>query len=88
VPHAIHKEKLDSGAAKCSDCHGDDIEMIIPQADANAGQVLVCQNCKFHPEGGNYITIHVELADLTCTTCHTGGIIEVHQSKTVLLGQV
>ncbi len=88
VPHAIHKQKLDSGEAKCSDCHGDDIEMVIPEADVNAGQVLVCQNCKFHPEGGNYITIHVELADLKCTTCHTGGIIEVHQAKTGQLGQV
>ncbi len=88
VPHAIHKQKLDSGAVKCSDCHGTGIEMVIPQADTSAGQVLVCQNCKFHPEDGNYITVHVELAGKKCTTCHTGGIIEVHQVKTEQLGQV
>ncbi|GBE18664.1 MAG TPA: hypothetical protein ENH13_06345 [Euryarchaeota archaeon] len=88
VPHSIHKRKLDSGEVKCQDCHGSDIEMVIPQPDTNKGQILVCQNCKFHPEGGNYIAIHVELAGKKCTTCHTGGIIQVHQAKTALLGQV
>jgi nitrate reductase cytochrome c-type subunit len=88
IAHAIHKTKLDSGAVTCQECHGDDIEMIIPQPDTGKGHVLVCQNCKFHPENGNYITIHLELAGKKCTVCHTGGIIRVHQDKTKKLGQV
>jgi nitrate reductase cytochrome c-type subunit len=88
VPHAIHKGKLDSGTIKCQTCHGEDIEMIIPTPDTQAGQILVCQNCKFHPEGGNYITIHLQIAGKKCITCHTGGIINVHKAKTDKLGEV
>jgi hypothetical protein len=88
VLHYIHKAKLDSNIIKCQSCHGDGVEMIIPTADAQAGQILVCQNCKDHPEGGNYITIHVQIAGKKCTTCHTGGVINVHKAKTEKLGQV
>lgn len=88
IPHAIHKQKLDSGAVECEDCHGEGPDIKIPEPLADAGQVLVCQNCKTHPEGGNYITIHLEIAGKKCTTCHTGGIVEVHKAKTSKLGQV
>lgn len=88
VPHGIHKRKLDSEVIKCQTCHGTGTKMVIPEAETRKGQVLVCQNCKFHPEEGNYITIHVELAGKKCTTCHTGGVIKVHQEKTTGLGQV
>jgi hypothetical protein len=87
VTHSIHKMKLESRAIRCQTCHGTGTELIVPVADTSRGQVLVCQNCKFHPEEGNYITIHVELAGKKCTTCHTGGIIKVHQEKTKALGQ-
>jgi nitrate/TMAO reductase-like tetraheme cytochrome c subunit len=88
VPHHIHKQKLDQGVVECQTCHGEGPKMNIPKPDAEKGQVLVCQNCKFHPEGGNYITIHLELASKKCTTCHTGGIIKVHKDKTEKLGQI
>ncbi|MFQ5887374.1 MAG: rhodanese-like domain-containing protein, partial [Candidatus Hydrothermarchaeales archaeon] len=88
VPHSIHKRKLDANIMKCETCHVVNGEFIIPQADATKGQVLVCQNCKFHPEEGNYVTIHVEMGGLKCTVCHTGGIINVHKAKTADLGQV
>ncbi|RMF91055.1 MAG: hypothetical protein D6733_02245 [Methanobacteriota archaeon] len=88
VPHGIHKRKIDSGVVQCQTCHGTGTKMVIPAPDTSKGHVLVCQNCKFHPENGNYITIHVELAGKKCTTCHTGGVIAVHQEKTKTLGQV
>ncbi len=88
VPHSIHKRKLDAGIMKCETCHVIDGQFIIPQADTAKGQVLVCQNCKNHPEEGNYVTIHVEMAGIKCTACHTGGIIDVHKAKTENLGQV
>jgi hypothetical protein len=88
VPHSVHKQKLESGAIRCQTCHGNGKEIIIPKADTSKGQVLVCQNCKFHPEEGNYITIHLEIAGKKCTTCHTGSIIEVHKAKTNALGQI
>jgi hypothetical protein len=88
VPHSIHQEKLDSGVVRCQTCHGDEPNITVPQTDTERGQVLVCQNCKFHPEEGNYITIHLELGGKKCTTCHTGGVIKVHQEKTKALGQV
>lgn len=88
VPHAIHKGKLDSGTIKCQNCHGDETKMIMPTPDTLKGHVLLCQNCKNHPEEGNYIAIHVEIAGKKCTVCHTGGIIQVHQEKTKALGQI
>jgi hypothetical protein len=88
VSHIIHKQKLDSGAIRCQTCHGNGKDLIVPKADPSTGQVLVCQNCKFHPEEGNYITVHIELAGKKCTTCHTGSIIKVHRDKTNALGQV
>ncbi|MFQ5800477.1 MAG: hypothetical protein ACE5HH_01995 [Candidatus Hydrothermarchaeales archaeon] len=88
VPHGIHKKKLDSEIVECQSCHGTGTKMVIPVADTGKGHVLVCQNCKFHPEEGNYITIHVELAGKKCSACHTGGVIEIHQEKTKELGQV
>jgi len=88
VPHSIHKRKLDAGVMKCQTCHGSGVSMVIPEPDTSRGHVLVCQNCKYHPEDGNYIAIHVELAGKECTICHTGGVIKVHQEKTRKLGQV
>ncbi|MFQ6136407.1 MAG: hypothetical protein ACE5PM_04415 [Candidatus Hydrothermarchaeales archaeon] len=88
VPHSIHKRKLDAGAMKCETCHLIEGQFAIPKAVVSEGQVLVCQNCKYHPEGGNYIKIHVEDAGLRCTVCHIGGIINVHKEKTTKLGEV
>lgn len=87
VPHSIHKRKLETGAVTCQFCHVVGEEFIIPKADTKAGQVLVCQNCKAHPEGGNYITIHVELKGLKCTICHTGSILDIHKAGTAKLGE-
>lgn len=89
LPHQIHQKKLEKGQMSCEACHLTDpnsFDMEIPEALTEKGQVLVCQNCKFHPEGGNYITIHVEVSGLWCTTCHTGEILEVHQEATSKLG--
>jgi hypothetical protein len=88
VVHHEHKRKLESGAVTCQFCHVRGDDFIIPTAKVNEGQVLVCQNCKAHPEDGNFITIHVELKGKPCTTCHTGGILEVHRKATAKLGQV
>jgi hypothetical protein len=59
-----------------------------PAADVKSGHVLVCQNCKYHPEDGNYIKIHVEDGGMGCVTCHTGDVIDVHKEKTFSLGRV
>jgi hypothetical protein len=89
VPHAIHKRLLYSlKIITCDDCHlsGDEIER--PKVDSGKGQVLVCQNCKYHPEEGNYIKIHVEDGGKGCQTCHSGGVIEIHKEKTFSLGRI
>ena len=88
VTHNIHKRRLDSGAIRCQSCHGEETKMVIPAPDPAKGQVLLCQDCKYHPEEGNYLTIHLEVAGKKCTTCHTGGVIKVHQNKTKALGQI
>jgi hypothetical protein len=89
VSHSIHKRLLYSlKVITCDDCHlfGDEIER--PVVDVGKGQVLVCQNCKYHPEEGNYIKIHVEEGGNGCQTCHTGRVIEVHKEKTFNLGRI
>lgn len=92
VPHAIHKRILVSGAMECIACHLRDSQdyttfnMLIPEADTEDGQILLCQNCKFHPERGNYIAIHMEVAEKTCTTCHTGDLLVIHRKATSKLG--
>jgi len=88
VPHGIHKKKLDMGIIKCETCHEQNGEIFKPKADVEKGQVIVCQSCKYHPEEGNYIKIHVELGGKGCATCHTGGILQVHKEKTFSLGQI
>lgn len=92
IPHAIHKRILVSGEMECVACHLSDPEdyntfkMTIPKADTEDRQILLCQNCKFHPERGNYITIHVEIAGKRCNICHTGNLLEVHKRATEKLG--
>ena len=89
VPHAIHNRLLrELKTIDCLDCHliGDEIKA--PAPDVEKGQVLVCQNCKFHPEDGNYVKIHVEDGGKGCITCHTGNVIEIHRTKTFGLGQI
>jgi len=92
IPHAIHKRILVSGFMECIACHLRDpddyttFKMLIPKADLEDGQVLLCQNCKFHPERGNYIAVHIEMAEKTCTTCHTGDLLEIHRTATSKLG--
>ncbi len=89
LPHQIHQKKLEKGQMSCEACHLTDpnsFDMEIPRALTEKGQVLLCQNCKFHPEDGNYITVHVEISGLGCTTCHTGKVLRVHQEATSRLG--
>ncbi len=87
VPHSIHENKMKEGAVRCQTCHGEGDELVIPEPDLARGHILVCQNCKYHPEGGNYLTIHVEIAGKTCSICHTQGAIETHRELTEKLGR-
>lgn len=70
--HAIHEKKIESGELICDTCHMRDGQLYTPKADVSAGQVIVCQNCKAHPEEGNYITIHFEIGKKKCIICHEG----------------
>jgi nitrate/TMAO reductase-like tetraheme cytochrome c subunit len=89
VPHIIHQRYLRQlKVMTCEDCHLYGKEIKRPKADVDKGHVLVCQNCKYHPEDGNFIKIHVEDGGNGCPTCHTGGAIEVHKDKTFQLGTV
>jgi nitrate/TMAO reductase-like tetraheme cytochrome c subunit len=89
IPHTIHKRVMyDLKVVTCDDCHLEGEEIFRPVADAGKGQVLVCQNCKYHPEDGNYIRIHVEDGGNGGGTCHTKGAIEIHEEKVSLLGMV
>ncbi|MEE8168377.1 MAG: hypothetical protein V3T58_05850, partial [Candidatus Hydrothermarchaeales archaeon] len=87
VPHSVHQGKIDAGAMKCDTCHVVGGEFIMPAADVGKGQVLVCQNCKFHLDG-NYILVHIELAGKKCTVCHTGDVVDIHKRATSKLGQL
>ncbi|MEE9594669.1 MAG: hypothetical protein V3V92_04650 [Candidatus Hydrothermarchaeales archaeon] len=90
VPHYVHKEKLVSGELECGVCHFKDysaFKVMIPEVDVSDGQILFCQNCKLHPERGNYIAIHVEVAGRACTICHTGDLLEIHRRATMELGK-
>jgi len=88
VPHEIHKKKIENKIISCSTCHGEGENMVKPMADVNRGQVLYCQSCKYHPEEGNYLAIHLELARKQCTICHVGKVVEIHKEKTAKLGIV
>ncbi len=88
IPHSIHKAKMEEGVMRCQTCHGNGTDLLVPMPDLARGQVLVCQNCKDHPEGGNYIIIHVEMAGKGCSLCHTGGIVNIHRNRTERLGKV
>jgi hypothetical protein len=88
VPHDIHKKKIENRIISCTTCHGEGESMIKPSADVTRGQVLYCQNCKYHPEEGNYLTIHLELARKQCTICHIGKVVEIHKEKTAKLGRI
>jgi hypothetical protein len=89
VPHTIHKRLLDRlKVIGCEDCHLLATEIQIPKADTNKGHVLVCQSCKYHPEEGNFIKIHVEDGGKGCQTCHLGDVLAVHKEKTLQLGKV
>jgi len=88
VVHDIHKKKIENKIIRCITCHGEGEEIIKPKADVNKGQVLYCQSCKYHPDEGNYISIHVELAGKQCTLCHLGNVVGIHKEKTAKLGMV
>jgi hypothetical protein len=91
VVHSIHKRKLDAGVLKCEFCHvpPGTTNFIKPRVKTELGRILYCQNEGCHDsEGGNYITIHLELRPFNCTTCHTGEIVRIHQEKTKGLGQI
>jgi hypothetical protein len=89
VPHTIHKRLMYTlKVITCDDCHLSGGEIVQPTVDAEKGQVLVCQNCKYHPEEGNYIKIHLEDGGKGCATCHTGNMMEIHKEKTFSLGVV
>jgi hypothetical protein len=90
IPHAIHKRKLEAGVLSCQFCHVPEgtIDFVIPEVNTELGRVLYCQNEGCHDnEGGNYITIHVELRPFFCTTCHTGQLNDIHQRGTDKLGK-
>jgi nitrate reductase cytochrome c-type subunit len=90
VVHGVHKRKLDSGILTCQFCHvpPGTTEFVIPEVKSDLGRVLYCQNEGCHDsEGGNYISIHIELRPFKCTTCHTGEIIGVHLPGTSQLGK-
>jgi hypothetical protein len=89
VVHSIHKRKLDEGSLSCDFCHvvGDSLDFTIPEVKSELGRVLYCQNEGCHDdEGGNYISIHVELRPFKCTTCHTGDLVNLHRGGTGVLG--
>lgn len=88
VVHDIHKRKLENKIVACTTCHGETVNITKPAADVNKGQVLYCQSCKYHPEEGNYLAIHLELARKQCTICHVGKVVEIHKEKTAKLGRV
>ncbi len=89
IPHTIHKRVMyDLKVITCDDCHLAGEEILRPVVDADKGQVLVCQNCKYHPEDGNYIRIHVEDGGNGCATCHTESAVEIHEERISLLGVV
>jgi hypothetical protein len=89
IPHSIHSRLMNTlKVMGCEDCHLLTAEIEIPIADIDNGQVLVCQNCKYHPEEGNYIKIHVEDGGKGCPTCHLGNVLGVHKEKTLQLGKI
>jgi hypothetical protein len=89
IPHTIHKRVMyDLKVITCDDCHLAGEEIFRPVVDAGKGQVLVCQNCKYHPEDGNYIRIHVEDGGNGCATCHTQSAVEIHEERVSILGMV
>jgi len=86
VPHVIHKTRLLNGRMECVDCHTpnlDRFEMVIPATDLGSGQVMYCENCKIpkdpHPEGGNYVTTHIDKFGQKCGICHPGGVEQIHR---------
>ncbi len=89
IVHTIHQKKLDSGILSCEFCHvkPGSSEFTKPQVKSDLGRVLYCQNEGCHDnEGGNYISIHLELRPFKCTTCHTGDLVGVHKGGTGKLG--
>jgi len=90
VVHTIHKRKLDGGILNCQFCHvpPGSTDFVKPEVKTELGRVLYCQNEGCHDnDGGNYISIHIELRPFKCTTCHTGEIIGLHIPYTSQLGQ-
>ncbi|MEA1944100.1 MAG: cytochrome c3 family protein [Euryarchaeota archaeon] len=68
-PHTIHEEELDAGKVTCEACHGEALEIAIPQ----------CGKCHY----GTIHNVHIKkVMTENCTYCH--GDINTHHNNEIL----